>query len=71
MCNAFQPAVHARLLFEQAQRQGLDLNAHGISLACGGEDLPDAYRGVPCDPQHLRYNIVAIKDPRTGGTKFQ
>eukprot|EP00971_Amphidinium_carterae_P325954 6456531-Amphidinium_carterae.1 len=71
MCNAFQPAVHAKLLWEQGARLNLDFAAHHLSLECGGEDLPDAYRQVPCDPRHLRYNIVAVKNPNTGETKFQ
>ena len=33
--------------------------------------MPDAYRSCPVDPQHLRVNIVAVREPRTGQLRFQ
>ena len=71
LCSAFQPGLHVRLVHEEANRAGVDLKAEGIELETGGEDLPDAFRSIPCRPEDLDINIVAARDPSTQQVHYQ
>ena len=71
LCSAFQPGLHVRLIHEEADRAGVDLKAEGIQLESGGEDLPDAFRSIPCRPEDLDINIVAARDPDTLEVHYQ
>ena len=71
MCSAFQPGLHARLVTEEAATAGLDMLQEGLELESGGEDLPDAFRSIPCRPADLDINIVAARHPTTGVMYYQ
>jgi hypothetical protein len=71
LCNAFQPGLHARLIHEEAAHAQVDLQAEGIALESGGEDLPDAFRAIPCLPEDSNINIVAARDPCTHEMHYQ
>ena len=58
-CSAFQPAVHARALAQQAVLQGCDDLLSQQMLETGGEDMPEAYRWVPADPREGSLNVIA------------
>ena len=66
LCSAFQPGLHAKLLFGAAASAGMSDEMGQMHVVTGGEDLPDAFRSIPCDPEDLNINIVAIK--RADGT---
>eukprot|EP00971_Amphidinium_carterae_P336376 6472724-Amphidinium_carterae.2 len=61
MCTAFQPALNARLFWEESQSLGIPVDS--LRLHAGGEDLPNAYRHVPCHPSDLPLNVVAVQNP--------
>ena len=71
LCSAFQPALHTRLIWEEAQAAGADLAGEHIELETGGEDLPDAFRSIPCRPEDLDVNIVAARDPQSRRMMYQ
>ena len=58
-CSAFQPAVHARALAQQAVLQGCNDLLSQQMLETGGEDMPEAYRWVPADPREGSLNVIA------------
>ncbi len=58
-CSAFQPAVHARALVQQACLHQATEQLAQQTLETGGEDMPDAYRWVPACPQEGALNVVA------------
>ena len=58
-CSAFQPAVHARALAQQAVLQGSEASLFQQILETGGEYMPEAYRWVPADPQEGALNVIA------------
>eukprot|EP00971_Amphidinium_carterae_P310342 6167137-Amphidinium_carterae.1 len=60
MCTAFQPALNARLVWEESQNLGISVAS--LQLHAGGEDLPNAYRHVPCHPPDLPLNVVAVQN---------
>jgi len=68
LCSAFQPAVGARLLAQELSKQGEDISLWQIESGC--EDLPDAYRGLPCTMEDLCVNLVTIKQPTTKSRFF-
>ena len=69
MCTPFQPVIDARVVRQACADAGADVARE--RLVSGGEDLPSAYRSVPVHPDHLRLNVVAVRDPVTGEWKFQ
>jgi len=71
MCSAFQPGLHARLVWEEAEAAGVSLAREDIHLETGGEDLPDAFRSIPCQPADLDVNIVAVRRPDTNEMFYQ
>ena len=58
-CSAFQPAVHARALAQQATLQGAEASLAKHYFETGGEDMPEAYRWVPADPREGSLNVIA------------
>ena len=58
-CSAFQPVVHAQALAQQAILQGSEASLSQQSLETGGEDMPEAYRWAPADPQEGALNVFA------------
>ena len=68
MPSAFTPAIYAKALAKEASDAGVSW--HRFALEMGGEDLPDAYRSLPVRPKHLRYNIIAAREPRSGQWRF-
>ncbi len=71
LCTAVQPVHAARALREEASRAGVEDLVAADHLETGGEDMPDAYRGVPCAPEDLAYNIVAVKPPDSESVLYQ
>ena len=63
LCNAFAPGVAAKLLCQEFCRNNLPY--WDYKLETGTEDLPDAYRSLPCTEQDLAVNIVAVREPET------
>ena len=70
-CSAFQPVVHARALAQQANLQGADASLFQQNLETGGEDMPEAYRWVPADPQEGALNVIATWSVDDGCRLFQ
>ena len=68
MPSAFTPVIYAKALAKEAS--DADVSSHSFALEMGGEDLPDAYRSLPARPEHLRYNIIAAREPRSGQWRF-
>ena len=68
MCSAFQPAVDARVLAEEADSRGVP--AEKLQLQSGGDDMPDAFRSIPVLPDHLPLNVAAVRGP-DGEWSFQ
>ena len=61
LCSAIQPVVHVQALAAALQSSPGDSETwKKLRVESGGEDLPDAYRYVPVDPQDLNVNIVAV-----------
>ena len=58
-CSAFQPVVHARAFAQQAILQGSESSLFLQNLETGGEDMPEANRWVPADPQEGARNVIA------------
>ena len=58
-CSAFQPVVHARAHAQQAILHGSETRLIQQTLETGGEDMPEAYRWVPADPQEGALNVIA------------
>ena len=71
LCNTAQPVVDARALVEAAQVQGLEDVLQHHRLQTGGEDMPNAFRTVPCAPEDYMVNVTGIFHPETGEWKFQ
>ena len=71
LCNAAQPVIDARALVEEACTLGLSERLLEHRLESGGEDMPNAYRTVPCAPEDLSVNITAIYDPKVCAWRFQ
>lgn len=71
MCSAFQPGLHARLVREEAVALGIDVAREELHLETGGEDLPDAFRSIPCRPEDLDINIVAARCPDNNVMMYQ
>ena len=72
--TALQPAVYCKLAlalakdaghFKTVEEQQAEVFEHG------GEDLPDAYRGLVVAEKDLCCNIVMVKHPLDGTIKFQ
>ena len=70
LCSAFTPLIVVRLIWQCAVALGVDLVAEGFTLASGGEDMPHAFRGIPCAPGDLCANIVGVRDPSTLAWKY-
>ena len=60
LCNAAQPVVDARALMEAAQDQGIEDELQHHRLQTGGEDMPNAFRTVPCAPDDYMVNVTGI-----------
>ena len=58
MHSAFQPGLVARAVYRQLQVLGVHPRSLADSLETGGEDVPDAYRGLPVSAEDLCCNIV-------------
>ena len=58
LCNAAQPTLDTRALAEAAARCGLQQELAEHTLESGGEDMPNAFRTVPCAPEDLDVNIM-------------
>ncbi len=62
LCSASQPGICAKALLAAATSIGADLAAENILVESGTDDLPDAYRHVPVDPEQLNMHVVAVYD---------
>ena len=76
MPNAMTLAAACKLLAERCRacedRHEPPVGAHPLpqAMRIGGEDMPDAFRGIPIAPEHLKHDVVAAKNPRTGKVPF-
>ena len=59
MISAFQPAVVARALAEEARAAGVPDEC--VTFMSGTEDMPDAFRSIPVLPEHHRFNVAAVR----------
>ena len=74
MHTALQPAVYCKLALALAKDAGHFKTEEEQRAECfehGGEDLPDAYRGLVVAEKDLCCNIVMVKHPVDGTIKFQ
>ena len=71
LCTAFQPALCARLVAEEAAHCGPAVLGTLGGLQSGCDDLPNAFRAVPGRPEDLWANVVAVRHPRSGEWRFQ
>ena len=63
----FVAAVLQMLIHKLEARQLMTYkSAHGCPLGWEQEDLPDAYRGLPVQTEHLPYSVIAIYDESSG-----
>ena len=70
MNNALIPAVAVRLVFALAETEVYSKGLDSTDFNSGGEDMPDAFRGMPTMKEHLIHNIVAANNPKTGELMF-
>ena len=67
MNSALTPVAAASLMYETLQ----DIGASPVPrLESGGEDLPNAFRAIPIREDHLRYNVVGTKNPKTAEVRY-
>ena len=71
LCTAFQPALCARLVSEEADAAGVDAPTLLQGVTSGCDDLPNAFRAVPGRPEDLWANVVAVRHPQSGEWLFQ
>ena len=71
LCNAAQPVIDARALAEAAADLGIASTLANHRLHTGGEDMPNAFRTVPCSTADYDVNIVGIYDPTLKQWRFQ
>ena len=65
LCTAIQPLIVVKLFLLLATTLGINLQAEGFDFESGTEDMPDAYRYVPCSTADLNVNVVAVRHPET------
>ena len=65
LCTAIQPLIIVKLFLMIALNMGIDLKSEGHGFVSGTEDMPDAYRYVPCSADDLDVNVVAVRCPET------
>ena len=61
--------IDAHILTRECVAAGVPLT--DVTLESGGDDLPQAFRHIPIKPEHLCFNIVAVRNPTTGEWRFQ
>ena len=65
------PAIHVRLFVTAARALGRsDSWLAAQEFETGGEDVPDAFRIIPVEHDHLRYNVVMAREPGTARVKY-
>ena len=80
--TAVQPGLHVRALCRAAQRKAGEsagsvqeafeaIGLGGVGVRTGTEDMPDAYRYVPCHPEEAPFNVVAVWDHQLGQARYQ
>lgn len=68
----FVAAVLQMLIHKLEAQTVDDLQEHAwLSPRLGTEDLPDAYRGLPVQTEHLPYSVIAIYDESSGCIEVQ
>ena len=70
MTNALLPALMLRVLFAVAFAMGASAEISRMAFETGGEDMPDAFRGIPTRVDNLQHFFVAAKDPIMGVLMF-
>ena len=70
MNHAFLPGVVVRLILFIACELGCFKEVMDMQIESGGEDMPNAFRGIPTFAAHLIHNVVAAKCPTTGILMF-
>ncbi len=69
LCSSVVPALVAKQFYSQAQT--LRINVEDLKLESGGEDLPNAYRHVPCHPDDQPFAVIAVREPTTQAIYYQ
>ena len=66
--NAFTPSSAVQSLWRAARKAKAKPEVFKIlkSLKSCTEDMPDAFRTIPIENDHLPYNHVMVKHPQTG-----
>ena len=69
--TAVQPCYHLKALMKACTDQQRPISSYGDHLTTAGEDLPDAYRKMPLQPEHSWACIVAYWDCQANALRFQ
>jgi len=66
------PALMLKIIYAVAAAMGPRIHDDITrrQFESGGEDMPNAFRGIPTLVEHLVHNIVAAKNPVTGKLEF-
>ena len=63
--SALHPGISAKLIYDSLCKEDVDPNSRYFHIHTGTEDLPDAYRSMPCSKEDLAANCVAVRNPDT------
>lgn len=65
LLSPLQPGIKTRVLQQEAQAQGVELEIEVFIPQVGGDGMPHTGRGVPVNPAQLWANVVSVKNPDT------
>ena len=71
LCNSGQPALDARALRDAAEKFRCADQLLRQELETGGEDMPNTFMTVPCDPGDQSVNSTVMYDPSPCSWRFQ
>ena len=71
LCTSIQPGLHVQLLWQAASSSSHQSELLQAGIWSGGEDLPNAYRHVPMNPEQSNMAIVAYYDHHVEAPRFR